>query len=181
MPPRPLLPTLAALIAAFVSVLGSLYLSLGLGLIACPLCFYQRSFAFAVLGVLILGVCTRARETPYVNLMALLPTLAGGFVAAFHTYLDMSGQLVCPKGLFGIGSTAQQSLASFAIVLVCLVPGLGMDVARKGISMASISWSVLLGGLFAYGCVVSSPAPSMPPVEKRPLMCHPPVSEVEIR
>ena len=37
------------------SVAGSLYLSLGLGLIACPLCFYQRTFAFAVLGVLILG------------------------------------------------------------------------------------------------------------------------------
>ena len=110
-----------------------------------------------------------------------LTVLAGGFVAAFHTYLELSGQLVCPKGLFGIGSTAQQSLASFAIILVCLVPGLGMDVARKGISMASISWSVLLGGLFAYGCIVSSPAPSMPPVEKRPLMCHPPVSEFEVR
>jgi len=181
MSPRPSLPTLAALVAAFASVIGSLYLSLGLGLIACPLCFYQRSFAFAVLGVLILGVCTKARETPYVNLMALLPTLVGGFVAAFHTYLELSGQLVCPKGLFGIGSTAQQSLASFAIILVCLLPALGMDVARRGISMASISWSVLLAGLFAYGCIVSSPAPSMPPVEKRPLMCHPPVSIEEVQ
>ena len=46
-PSRASLATVAALIAAAISVAGSLYLSLGMGLIACPLCFYQRTFAFA--------------------------------------------------------------------------------------------------------------------------------------
>jgi disulfide bond formation protein DsbB len=174
---RPPFSTIAALIAAAVSVAGSLYLTLGLGLIACPLCFYQRTFAFAVLGVLVLGVFTRARETPYVNLMALVPTVAGGIVAAFHTYLDMSGKLVCPKGILDIGSTAQQSLASFLLILACLIPGLVFDVRKRGVSVAAVILGVALGAGSAYGCIVSSPAPSMPPPEKRPLMCHPPVSQ----
>jgi disulfide bond formation protein DsbB len=164
------------LIAAAVSVAGSLYLSLGMGLIACPLCFYQRTFAFAVLGVLILGVFTGARETAYVNIMAFLPAVAGGLVAAFHTYLEATGKLVCPKGIAGIGSTAQQSLASFVLILLCLLPGLVVDIRRKGLSVAPVGWSLLLGGAFAYGCIVSAPAPSMPPAEKRPFICHPPES-----
>jgi hypothetical protein len=44
------------------------------------------------------------------------------------------------------------------------------------VSVATVGWAVVLGGVFAYGCVVSSPAPSVPPVDKRPLICHPPVS-----
>jgi disulfide bond formation protein DsbB len=173
---RPPLPTLAALAAAVASVAGSLYLSLGMGLIACPLCFYQRTFAFAVLGVLILGVFTRAHASGYVNLMAFLPAVAGGLIAAFHTYLEAAGRLICPKGIADIGSTAQQSLASFILILACLLPGLVMDVRRRGPAAASVGWSLLLGGAFAYGCIVSSPAPSMPPADKRPLICHPPVS-----
>jgi len=175
-PSRPSLPTMAGLVAALVSVAGSLYLTLGLHLIACPLCFYQRTFAFAVLGVLILGVFTRARETAYVNLMAFLPAVSGGLVAAFHTYIEATGGLVCPKGVAGIGSTAQQSLASFVLILACLLPGLVIDIRRKGLSVAPVGWSLLLGGAFAYGCMMSSPAPTMPPPDKRPLMCHPPES-----
>jgi len=175
-PVRPSLPTVAALIAAAISVAGSLYLSLGMGLIACPLCFYQRTFAFAVLGVLILGVFTRAHETAYVNVMALLPAVAGGLVAAFHTYLDGTGKLICPKGLLRVTTTAQESLLSFALILACLVPGVVADVRRKGLSVAAVVASLLLGGAFAYGCIVSSPAPSPPPPEKRPLICHPPTS-----
>lgn len=178
MPPsRPPLPMIAATVAALASVTGSLYLSLGLGLIACPLCFYQRTFAFAVLGVLLVGVCTRAWETQYVNLMALLPAVAGAVVAAFHTYLDMSGKLVCPKGLFGVGTTAQQSLASFVLILACLLPGLAQDVRRGVVKVAAVGWVIVVGGAFAFGCVVSSPAPSVVPPEKRPLMCHLAVAE----
>jgi Disulfide bond formation protein DsbB len=175
-PVRPSYPTVAALVAAAISVTGSLYLSLGMGLIACPLCFYQRTFAFAVLGVLMVGVFTRAHETAFVNLMAFVPTVAGGLVAAFHTYLDMTGKLVCPKGMFGIGTTAQQSLVSFVLILACLVPGLVMDVRRKGLSLGPVVWGTLLGGAFAYGCIVSSPAPNMPPPEKQPFICHLPTT-----
>jgi Disulfide bond formation protein DsbB len=171
---RPPLATLAALVAAAVSVAGSLYLSLGMGLIACPLCFYQRAFAFAVFGVLILGVLTRAWQTGYVNLMAFLPAIAGGVVAAFHTYLDGTGRLICPKGILEIGTTAQQSLASYLLIVACLLPGLAADLRRKAITAAGVGVSILLGGAFAYGCIVSSPPPRTPPPEIRHLICYPP-------
>ena len=100
----------------------------------------------------------QSRELPG---MAFLPAVAGGIVAAFHTYLDGTGRLICPKGILGVGTTAQQSLASFVLIVACLVPGLAQDLRRKAFSMAALAWSVILGGLFAYGCVVSSPAPSM--------------------
>jgi Disulfide bond formation protein DsbB len=173
---RPPLPTMAALVAVAVSVAGSLYLSLGMGLIACPLCFYQRAFAFAVFGVLILGVFTRAWQTGYVNLMAFLPAMAGGVIAAFHTYLDGTGRLICPKGILEIGTTAQQSLASFLLIVACLVPGLGQDLRRKTISAAAVGGSILLGGAFAYGCIVSSPPPRMPPPDIMDKICHPPTA-----
>lgn len=176
LPSRFSLPTVAALAAAGISVAGSLYLTIGMKLIPCPLCFYQRTFAFAVLGILIVGVFTRARDGGYLNLMALLPTIAGGLIAAFHTYLEGTGRLICPKGIFGIGSTAQQSLASFMLVLACLVPGLAQDVRRKGLSVVAVGWTVILGGAFAFGCIASSPAPSMPPADKLPYICHPPIS-----
>ena len=171
---RPSLPTLAALLVTAACVAGSLYLSVGMKLIACPLCFYQRAFAFAALGVLILGVFTRARETGYVNLMAFLPAVAGGLIAAFHTYLEATGKLVCPKGVGGIGSAPQQSLAAFVLILVCLVLGLALDIRRKGLAVAAVGWSLLLGGAFAYGCIVSAPPSRMPPPDLRPYICHPP-------
>ena len=40
---------------ALVGTAGSLYLSLGMGLKACPLCFYQRTFVMAALAVLLVG------------------------------------------------------------------------------------------------------------------------------
>jgi hypothetical protein len=39
--------TWLALVAALVVSAGSLWLSLGMNLVACPLCFYQRTFASA--------------------------------------------------------------------------------------------------------------------------------------
>ena len=169
-----LVPTIAAFVAATASVAGSLYLTLGLGLIACPLCFYQRTFAFAVLGSLIVGLMSKASETGYVNLFTFLPAVAGGMIAGWHTYLDVSGKLVCPLGLFDFGTTAQQSLASFVLILACLLVGLAGDVKKGRVAQASVGWSILLGAAFAYGCIATSPKPSMPAKEIRPFICHPP-------
>src|SRR5262249_25369572 len=86
--------TVLALIAALVVSLGSLALSLNLpvtisdqqinlgrNLKACPLCFYQRTFAFGAFGVLLIGLMTRARRTGAVGVMAL-PLAVGGVAVA---------------------------------------------------------------------------------------------------
>src|SRR5262245_53826111 len=89
--------TVAACVAAVATALGSLYLSgiggVGLGLHACPLCFYQRTFALAVVGVLVMGLLLGAGRAA--NLAALsLPLAVGGLaVAAWHVSLELRGKM----------------------------------------------------------------------------------------
>ena len=45
-----------ALFVSVVGVVGSLYLSMGMEMRACPLCFYQRAFMMAVAAILAFGL-----------------------------------------------------------------------------------------------------------------------------
>lgn len=144
---------------------GSLCLSLLLKLKACPLCFYQRSFAMAVLGVMAIGLPAGRRYLPILPLVALPLAMAGFGVAAFHVYLEMSGSLECPAGILGIGTAPQQSLAAFVLLLLALA--LAAARARgHGMAAALSLAGVLLGLLFAAAAVASSPplpaAPTKP-------------------
>ncbi|HVK10323.1 MAG TPA: disulfide bond formation protein B [Gemmataceae bacterium] len=169
--------TTLALVAALASAGGSVSLTIWLGLIACPLCLLQRAFAVAVLGTLILGLATKARDTGLVNLLAFLPAVVGGLIAGWHTVLDVSGVQICPNGVFGLGTTAQQSLASFVLILAALFPGVVIDVRNRSVSVAAVGWTLLLGAALAYTCIATTPPPEMPAPEMRPGVCHPPVPE----
>lgn len=174
---RPLrLPLYAALIAAVAAVAGSLYLSMGLGLVACPICGYQRGFAMAVLVILVLGLTTKARDSGFVNLFAFVPTVIGGMIAAYHSFSHLSGLQICPKGLFGIGHTPEQSVVSFVLILGCLLPGLAYDIVHQRIKIAAVLWSFLLGAMLAYLCIAASPGVPTPskPTE---LECYAPIKD----
>jgi len=49
---------LPPLMFAALALIGSLWLSVGMGLKACPLCLYQRTFVMGVVAVLGIGVMT---------------------------------------------------------------------------------------------------------------------------
>src|SRR5437868_5534791 len=100
----------AALLVALVALAGSLYLSLGMGLKACPLCFYQRTFVMGLVGVLGMGLLTKTGPSGRLGLLALPLAAAGLGVALFHVYLELAGRLECPQGLFGWGTAPKQSL-----------------------------------------------------------------------
>ena len=168
--------TALAFLASVASVAGSLYLTHVLDLIACPLCLYQRTFAFAAFGILLLGLLTKARGTGYVNLLALFPTVAGGAIAGWHVYLEAAGKLKCPMGIYEIGTTPQQSLASFILIATGLGLGLLSDIRSKATSGVSAAISTLLGVVMAWACVTSAPPPSQPKPEIAPRICHPPSS-----
>src|SRR5688572_8973653 len=102
------MPALLALLFSAVAVAGSLYLSLGLGLVACPLCFYQRTFAFALVGLLGVGLLLPDRRPGRLCVLALPLAVGGLGVAAFHTYLAVSGTLECPLGIADIGTAPAQ-------------------------------------------------------------------------
>lgn len=160
--------TWLALLAATVTVAGSLYLSLGMGLEACALCFYQRAFAMAVLAVLAVGLFGTDRRGPSLSLLALPLAVGGLGVAGFHVSLENKGILECPKGIFDLGSAPRQSLAAFIPLAALLLIDVGAACFRPGgagessLSSLAVLGSCILGGLLALGCIKSAPPPKIP-------------------
>lgn len=168
-----------ALLLAAVGGFGSLYLTSGMGLIACPLCFYQRSFILGCLGVLGVGRLTGMTRLVTLSALALPLAAAGLAVAGFHVWLEVSGKLECPAGLFGLGTAPQQSLSAFLPLTLLLL--LDASASRRQGGGAPVALGgVVLGAVFAWGCIGTAPklraAPDRPyDAEKEPLnTCRPP-------
>src|SRR5262249_33921021 len=83
-----ILTWLACLVALAASA-GSVYLSMGMGLKACPLCFYQRTLVMGVFGVLLVGLVTGAPRSGLCLLALPLAAAALG-VAGYHVYLELT-------------------------------------------------------------------------------------------
>src|ERR687887_446681 len=69
--------TWAAFVVAAVGLAGSLFLSLGMNLKACPLCFYQRTFMMSLVAVLGMGLLVAAARPGRLALLALPLATAG--------------------------------------------------------------------------------------------------------
>lgn len=150
--------TLLALGAALVALAGSLWLSLGMELKACPLCLYQRTFVMGVVAVLTVGLVAGVRPGSALSLLALPLAVGGVAVAGYHVYLEGVGKLECPRGVFEVGSAPQQGLAAQAVVLLLLA----FDAARNrggAMVVARLAGVVVLGALLAGACVASAPPP----------------------
>src|SRR5258707_453737 len=113
--------TWAALAVALGGTAGSLLLSLGLGLEPCPLCYYQRTAVFGCVGILLVGLISRAERTVSTSLFALPLAALGMGVAGYHVWLEATGKLECPMGLLGLGSAPQQSLAALSLLTMILL------------------------------------------------------------
>lgn len=152
--------TWVALLVALAGSAGSLWLSLGEGLQACALCYYQRSFILAIVGVLFLGLLTGAGKQTSLSLLALPLAAAGLSVAGFHFYLEKSGKMECPKGLYDLGTAPQQSVAVFTMLTVLLLADVLNRPAMSGkLKFAGCLLALLLGGGFAAGCITSATPP----------------------
>jgi hypothetical protein len=161
----------AALLLALAGLAGSLYLSIGMGLKACPLCFYQRSFVMAVAAVLSIGWLLHLQQESLC--MLAIPLAASGLgVSLFHVYLEFTGKLECPQGMFRLGTAPQQAFALLALLFAALLGG-ALTLRRSSL----VSIGILLGAALAAASIWSTPpvpnAPSQPYVE--PLtICRPP-------
>jgi disulfide bond formation protein DsbB len=165
------------LLVALIALAGSLWLSIGMGLKACPLCFYQRTFVMGVVAVLGVGVLTGRRHRGVLDLLALPLTAAGFGVAAFHASLERTGKLECPAGVMGVGTSPQQSLAALAVLLALVVAGVVRSGKAGDFRPSAAPAAVVVGVLLAWGAVAS--APPMPPAPTKayqtPLdVCRPP-------
>ncbi|WP_123539013.1 disulfide bond formation protein B [Halosimplex salinum] len=91
--PRPRL-AFGGLVAA-VATAGSLYFSLGLGLVPCELCWYQRILMYPL--VVVFGVAL-AEDRPGVYRTVLPLSAVGVALAAYHSWLQVSGGGQCSPG-----------------------------------------------------------------------------------
>lgn len=92
----------SATAVAVVATACSLYLSLGMGLTPCDLCWYQRILMYPL--VVVFGVAAvERRGTVYRT--ALVLASGGVAVAGYHSWLQIAGGGACS---FGGGCTAVQ-------------------------------------------------------------------------
>jgi disulfide bond formation protein DsbB len=108
--------TLLALLTlvAGVATAGSLYFSLGLGLVPCDLCWYQRILMYplvVVLGVASLDERARAYRT------ALPLSLLGVVVAGYHTVLQVSPSVGGTCSVGGGCASIQYALAGGLVTI----------------------------------------------------------------
>jgi len=168
----------AALAVASGTLAGSLALSLVLGLKACPLCFYQRTFAMGLMGVLGMGLVAGVGRAERLSLLALPLATAGLGVALFHVSLELRDKVECPRGIFGLGTAPQQSLAAFVVLFaLLLVDALRSPKPDAGPWIALVA-AVVLGALLAVASCIANPPPPPTPTEaypkKQPDICRPP-------
>ena len=163
----------AALVVSLAALGGSIFLSLGLNLKACPLCFYQRTFVMSLVAVLGTSLVLHGGRGIRIGLLALPLATAGLGVALFHEFLELKGTLECPLGVFGVGTAPQQSLAMFVVVFAILA----VDVLRRAAVWPAFPGTLLIGGLLAVAsCTTNPPMPAPPtqPYPSAPEICRPP-------
>jgi Disulfide bond formation protein DsbB len=162
-----------ALVLALLITGASLWLSLGMHLVACPLCLYQRTFIMGVAAVLLTGLLSGAGQKVSLGLLALPLALAGLVVASFHFYLELSGTLECPQGLFQQGSAPKQSvMVCTMLVFLLLADAVRYPAPVVGKLLGIVAALVVAGGC-AYGLIVSGP--KLP--DQRPTKPYDPTKE----
>jgi disulfide bond formation protein DsbB len=155
-----------ALVLALATVGASLWFSIGLGLKACPLCFYQRTFAMAVVGVLLMGQVAGVRDGRVLAVIVLPLAVAGLGVAGFHVYLETTKTLECPPGLFGLWTIPGQSLIAFGAMSLALVLGLTAGPSERSVGSLMALAALVLGAAFALAAIKGSPP--LPPERTTP-------------
>jgi disulfide bond formation protein DsbB len=167
-----------ALVVAVLGLAGSLYLSLGLQLKACPLCFYQRTFMMSLVAVLGIGLMSDLGRSGRLGLLAFPLAVAGLGVALFHVYLEMVGRLECPMGVLAFGTAPRQSAMVFSLLAVLLLADVRANPEARRRWPLQLG-SVLLGGVLAYFSCISNPPSQRPAPEvylKPPDICRPPLA-----
>lgn len=154
---------------------GSVYLSVGMKLRACPLCFYQRSFVMAVASVYLMAAWAGIQPSSLWAILAWPLGVAGLGVAAFHEWLVLRRVLECPRGVRGLGSAPLQSLLMF-LVLVLLLASHAVAGMTDGV-WSSLGLGLVAGLVLAGTSIWSSPP--LPPVPTQPyaeplVICRPP-------
>ena len=114
-------------LVALVATAGSLYLSLGLGLVPCELCWYQRILMYPL--VVVFGVALVERRLGVYRTVLPLSTL-GTVLAAYHSWLQLSAGGRCS---FGGCAAVQLRVVGLTIPNLSLVAFVLVTAAAAGL------------------------------------------------
>jgi hypothetical protein len=183
-PPEPVVVstfwTWVALLLALVGVAGTLYLSLGLelevglDLIPCPLCFYQRTLVMAIAAVLLMGLFGGPRRSGFLSAVTMPLTVAALGIAGFHVYIELNGDLKCPDGAIpaiykevqgedtlykqmqGIVTPPKESAALLFLLFVAQFIDIARSSSRGGFGIGAVAGAIILGGLICVGALATA-------------------------
>jgi len=118
-------------LVALAATAGSLFLSIGLGLLPCRLCWYQRILMYPL--VVVLGVAA-LEERPAVARTALPLSVLGLGVATYHSFLQVAaGPSQCFAG--GCGTVQFRlvglTVPNLSLVAFLLITGALLLVRRR--------------------------------------------------
>lgn len=115
-----------ALLVSIVATSGSLFFSMGLGLIPCKLCWWQRIFMYPLTVILLVSRFYDIKQVPFY----VLPlSILGLSVSIYHSYLQITSDALCSTGgcsavlfeLFGIFSIPNLSGIAFTLITISMI------------------------------------------------------------
>lgn len=116
-------------VVAAVATVGSLWFSRGLGLVPCPLCWYQRILMYPL--VVVLGVAAVENHNTIWRTVVPLSVL-GAMIAAYHSFLQVT--------------TTSCTFAGPCAVVQWRVPMLGLTIPNLSlIAFVLVTITVLAG------------------------------------
>jgi hypothetical protein len=156
-PPSPIYSWVAVGLAA-VAAAGGLYLNLVEEKMPCPLCFYQRGFAYATLGIMVVGLLTKLNERVSVATLALPVAFAGLGVALWHVQLIRNETLICPLGITRYFNAPQESAIIFGLLCSVLMVD-AYQLGRPGCEFQFVVGGVAAGLALAGLSLLGNPPP----------------------
>lgn len=118
-------------IIATIATAGSLWFSLGLGLIPCDLCWYQRILMYPL--VVVLGIAT-VEDRPTVSRTVLPLSILGLLIAGYHSVLQITTTSCSFRGPCAVVqwqlpflelTIPNLSLIAFTLITAVVVAGVG--------------------------------------------------------
>jgi len=107
-------------IIALIATSGSLYLSVGLGLIPCKYCWYQRILMYPLVPVTLYAIYRNELFTPLIGFFSVV----GMAIASYHSYIQVapSGKFacetMCSAVLYTVGPLTVPNLSAIAFTLI---------------------------------------------------------------
>ena len=107
---------------SLVATVGSLYLSLGMGLLPCQLCWYQRILMYPIVPIIVYSI---VRDIQLFELTLFFSTV-GVIIASYHSYIqrasvDPACSNFCASILYQVGPFTIPNLALIAFLGIFVI------------------------------------------------------------